>query len=29
MFYRNEPKFITQAMAKGHAKDKLEKIWND
>jgi DNA polymerase-3 subunit alpha len=24
-----EPKFITQAMAKGHAKDKLEKIWND
>ena len=24
-----EPKFISQAMAKGHAKDKLEKIWND
>jgi DNA polymerase-3 subunit alpha len=24
-----EPKFIEQAMAKGHAKDKLEKIWND
>ena len=24
-----EPKFITQAMAKGHPKDKLEKIWND
>ncbi|HAT77489.1 MAG TPA: DNA polymerase III subunit alpha, partial [Flavobacterium sp.] len=24
-----EPKFISQAMAKGHPKDKLEKIWND
>ena len=24
-----EPKFISQAMAKGHAKEKLEKIWND
>jgi DNA polymerase-3 subunit alpha len=24
-----EPKFISQAMEKGHAKDKLEKIWND
>ena len=24
-----QPKFINQAMAKGHAKDKLEKIWKD
>jgi len=24
-----EPKFISQAMAKGHPKEKLEKIWND
>lgn len=24
-----EPKFIEQAMAKGHPKEKLEKIWND
>jgi len=24
-----EPKFISQAMEKGHAKEKLEKIWND
>ncbi|WP_298156638.1 DNA polymerase III subunit alpha [Flavobacterium sp.] len=24
-----KPKFINQAMAKGHAEDKLEKIWKD
>ena len=24
-----KPKFITQAVAKGHAEDKLEKIWKD
>ncbi len=24
-----EPKFISQAMAKGHPKEKLEKIWTD
>jgi DNA polymerase III subunit alpha len=24
-----QPKFISQAMEKGHAKDKLEKIWKD
>ena len=24
-----KPKFITQGTAKGHPKDKLEKIWND
>jgi hypothetical protein len=24
-----KPKFISQAAAKGHAEDKLEKIWKD
>ncbi|HRM12695.1 MAG TPA: hypothetical protein PLV47_07005, partial [Flavobacterium sp.] len=24
-----KPKFISQAVAKGHAEDKLEKIWKD
>jgi DNA polymerase-3 subunit alpha len=24
-----KPKFISQAVAKGHPEDKLEKIWKD